>query len=356
MAQPGHRGATLTDELGQRFVRFAERECRGVSTLYERLALGIADDPELLAIAARARPDQPPPNLLLAAVHLLLLKGAHHPLAAYYPSISPSADPYADAFPAFRDFCLQQREPLIALLDTRIVQTNEVRRSACLLPAFGKVARRFGRPLALVELGASAGLNLLFDRYQFDYGDGRQYGDVASPVLIVCASHGHRVPPLPRQLPKVAWRVGLDLHPVDLRDPEEALWLRALVWPDHRIRAAVLERAIEVARNDPPRLLPGDALELLPEVLAEAPPDAALCVFHTHTLNQLDESARARLTAILEDHATHRDLGRVSIERLGTPEPPRLELVTYASGQRTEQHLANCDPHGGWIDWVAGDD
>jgi hypothetical protein len=209
-----------TETHAQRFERFAEQECRGVSPLYERLSLGIAADPELLALAAHAGAGQPAPNLLLAAVHFLLLKGARHALSAHYPSVRrPSArgapaplDELGEPYPAFRSFCDEHAATLQHLISTRLVQTNEVRRSACLLPAFGLVARRGGdRPLALVEIGASAGLNLLWDRYGYDYGQGRRYGDPHSPVQISCTPRGTSLRPFPQKFPLVVFRARLTL-------------------------------------------------------------------------------------------------------------------------------------------------
>jgi hypothetical protein len=338
------------DELSQRFERFARRECH-VSPLYERLSVGIADDPEVLGIAAQAKPGQPLPNLFLAAVHFLLLRGIPAPLAAFYPSLSPTTAWSADPYPSFRAFCLEHREEILGLISTRLVQTNEVRRCGCLLPAFTHVAQQAeGRPLALVEIGASAGLNLLWDRYGYDYGVGQCYGDPRSPVRIVCEVRGTRRPPLPAMWPRVATRVGLDLHPIDVRDSDAALWLRALVWPDEVGRAKLLQEAMRVAQDHPPRLLAGNALDLLPEVLATIPSDHVPCVFHTHTLNQFPLEARARLSALLTEHAIGQDLYRVSIEWLGKMDP-RLELIAYREGVTAEHSLAYCGSHGEWLEW-----
>jgi hypothetical protein len=340
-----------TDDLSRRFERFARRECH-VSPLYERLSLGIADDPELLAIAAQAKPGQPVPNLFLGAVHYLLLGGAQHPLAHFYPSLSQTASLSADPCPSFRAFCLEYRHDLLELISSRLVQTNEVRRCGCLLPAFTHVTQQAGgRPLALVEIGASAGLNLLWDRYGYDYGSGRRYGNPRSPVQIVCGLRGDRHLPLTAVWPVVTMRVGLDLNPIDVRDPDAALWLRALVWPDEVGRAELLQQAVQVAQQDPPRLLAGDALDILPEVLATIPPDQAECVFHTHTINQFRPEARARLAELLAEHARGRDLYRVSIEWLGKTYP-RLELISYEDSAKTEHLLAYCGSHGEWLEWL----
>jgi len=339
------------DALAQRFERFARRECQ-VSPLYERLSFGIAEDPELLAIAGQARPGQPAPNLFLAAVHFLLLGGVQHPLAAFYPSLSPATPLCADPYRSFRAFCLEHREKILGLISTRLVQTNEVRRCGCLLPAFAVVAaRHYGRPLALVEIGASAGLNLLWDYYGYDYGEGRRCGDPGSAVQIECALRGDRLPPLPVAFPPIATRVGIDLNPIDVCDPDAALWLRALVWPDEAGRAELLQRAVRIAQQHPPRLLAGDALERLPEVLATVPDGQTLCVFHTHTINQFPVEARSILAALLTERATGRDLYRVSVEWLGR-EHPRLECVAFENGVKTESLLGHCGSHGEWLEWL----
>jgi hypothetical protein len=339
------------EELSREFARFSKEVFAHHSTLYSRLALGIADDAEMLALAAHAA-STPVTNLLFAAAQFLLLGGAEHPVAEYYPNLvaSPkSGDPY----PAFRSFCLEHADEMCGILATRRVQTNEVRRCALLLPAFGLVAECAGKPLSLIEVGASAGLNLLFDRYAYDYGEGRTAGDLDSPVRIPCEIRGEKSIPLPPRTPEVASRTGLDLNPLDMRDPESGRWLEALIWPEefaHRV--PLLERAMEVARRKPPKLLRGDALDLLPESIKAAPEDSAICVFHTFTLNQFARKSRERFAATLAEHATERELYRVSVEWLGS-ETPLLKLSTFERGVERETTLARCDDHGEWIQWLA---
>lgn len=134
-----------------------------VSPLYARLARGIAERPRLLELCEGRRPGQPAPQLLFAAVHSLLLSGYDHPLAAFYPTCAddPTDPRVVDPISAFHSFCLSHESRVRDLVATRRGQTNEVGRSAVLLPAFEHVSRAAGRtPLALVEIGASAGLNL----------------------------------------------------------------------------------------------------------------------------------------------------------------------------------------------------
>jgi len=346
-----------------RFVRFATQEACDSSPLYARLSRAIADDPRILTLAAHARPGQPVPNLLFAAAQYLLLQGTASPLADYYPGLAgfdhaPGGCPLSDRldgdpYPVFRSFCNEHEGAIARLLETRRVQTNEVGRAACLLPAFGLVARRAGgQPLTLVEIGASAGLLLLWDRYGYDYGGGPVYGDAASSVRVRCAARGNSRPPIPTPFPSVTYRIGLDLDPVDARDGNQALWLRALVWPEHAQRAALLTRALEMARQDPPPLCAGDALDLLPRLLPAVPSDAAVCLYHCYTLNQWPREARARLSDLLAEHSHRRDLYRVSLESHGAAYP-ELRLAAYQRGVESEGKLARCYAHGAWIEWLA---
>jgi hypothetical protein len=345
------------EALAQRFVRFADQECGDYAPFYDRLARGIARDPELLSIAAHARSGQQAPNLLLAAVHYLLLRGADHPLGAFYPSVAPfAAVPPGDPVPAFRAFCRDHCDALIELVSAGLVQTNEPRRCTVLLPAFATVARLAGgTPLALIEVGASAGLNLLFDRYGYDYGAGRSAGDPDAPVRFTCELRGAVLPPIPAGMPLVAARVGIDLNPIHAADPQATLWLRALVWPEHPERAALLQEVLTLAQHEPPALIAGDALTALPQAIAEAPTDASLCVFHIATLAHFPPEARERFRALIPALARQRDLFWVSSEGSGDAgrRGQYLTILTvFQRGRRAERQLAYSHPHGAWLEWL----
>ena len=342
------------EALAGRFRRFAEAECRGSSPLYEHLASSIAGDETLLSLAGQAPAGQPVPNLFLAAVHLLLREGAPSPLAEFYPSLTLRAASPAAAFPAFREWCLSRADAIRHVLTSRRVQTNEVGRCSYLLPAFTVVAALAReRPLALVEIGTSAGLNLMWDQYGYRYGDGAVCGAQTSSVQLTCALRGERRPPLTPRVPSVARKIGVDLHVIDIGDPDEVRWLEALVWPEHRERALALRSAIAITRERPPELLSGDGLAILPDILEAIPADTPVCVFHTHTVNQFPAEARARLSALLDDAGRSRELYRVSAEWLGTVHP-QLELTAWRGGQADRHLLAYCDPHGRWMEWVDG--
>jgi hypothetical protein len=206
---------TITAEtLSEVFERFARDEFYSSSPLYERLSKGVAQDAELLALAAQCRKGERIPNLLFAAVHYLLLKGISHPLKRFYKSLGGYFDSREDPFPDFRSFCLEQFERIRALVAVRMVQTNEVSRCAGLMPLFVVASKAAaGRPLFLVDLGASAGLNLFWDQYGYLYGDRLEAGDRNSPVQIECALRGLNIPPLPLFFPPLAGRVGVDFEP-----------------------------------------------------------------------------------------------------------------------------------------------
>ena len=197
--------------------------------------------------------------MLLAGAHYLVLSGIDHPLADVYAGRSS-----APVAPLFRDLCLGNSAILLEILNTRTVQTNEVGRSAILGPALTQGAT--SDPVQLVDVGCSAGLNMFCDKYRFDYGEHGVAGPDDSPVHINCRVVGG-MPPVEPALPIIADRIGIELNPPDLTDPDDARWLLACVWPGTgRFRRAAL--AIEMGRPNPPPVLQGDALEVLPGVLA----------------------------------------------------------------------------------------
>lgn len=345
---PGGR----TDEaLAERFRVFAREECSGESGLnvmsptYETLSLAIADDPRLLALARECMVGQPIPNLFFAAVKRLLDDCESDDLARHYARIAEGEPPSERLAESFARFCRRHEPEIVELIRTRRVQTNEIRRCSYLMPAFGRVFMDAGRkPLGLIDVGASAGLNLLWDSYRYRYSDGSRYGPSDSEVVIECESR-NEMPKIPRELPEVVFRIGVDLNPVDLGDDDEYLWMMALVWPDHPDRAALLRAARSIWRANTPRVECGNALEVLPQVLAEVPRDAALCVFHCHTLNQFPPEARATFSEILQRESYGRRLYHVSSEG------EYMQVNRVVGGVSDTILAARRNAHGRWIEW-----
>lgn len=347
---------TDTRELAATFTHFAAKRCGAYAPLYARLGAGIAEDRDLLAIAAGATPGQSPPDLMLAAVHYLLAGDLGDPLARYYPSLT-FAPEAGDAFPDFRRFCLERRGELVELISSRRVQTNEARRCCYLLPAVILAAQLAGRRLALIEPGASAGLNLAMDAYTYDYGTQHRLGDANSPLLLRCRLHGELKPPLHTPIPAIAWRAGVDLNPLDAADPHDAAWLRALVWADHRDRALRLDDALRIAASRPAvPMYAGDAAEQLPVAVAAAPPETSVCVFHTAFLAHFSQVERDRFTRQVLALSARRTIYWIQAEPRRDPTEPRLRLTVCDGGRITQDWpLGHYQPHGAWLEWIAAD-
>jgi hypothetical protein len=315
------------------------------SPLYGRVCEAIVASPALLELAAASL--EPMANLLLAAIHAELLRDPDDELAAYYPTAGGDRAPDDGLRPALERFCEVRRPQLESTLATRHTQTNETSRCSALLPAFASVAD--GRPLAQIEVGASGGLNGLWDHYAYDYG-GRAAGEAGSPLQLDCQLVGPNVPPL--EPPPVVWRAGIDRSPVDLRDEADVRWLRACLWPDQAARHARLEAALQVSReHGPVEVQRGDAVELLPAVIDSAPGDALVCVFHTATLIYFGEEKIAALRRLLAE----RDVvwiggeapGVLAEEDIGPT--PHFALTAGRAGELRQ--LGRMGHHGGWLEW-----
>jgi hypothetical protein len=347
----------------------ADAEFRGHAPLYEAVARGLAGDTELLERLAPLAEPKFVPVLLNAAVHDLVLREPDQPLATIYRTGT------GDPWPPYRALVRDRFDELAEMVGTRVIQTNEVGRSAAVRPALEAVSTRAGRPLALVELGPSAGLNLLADRYAVTYVDAAtdpptqtSVGPPGSPVQLRCELIGPARPPPPAGELVVAWRAGIDRRPVDARDTDARRWLRACLWPGQRERAARLDAALAIARAEPPDLRSGDAVATLPEVLAEAPAhgEAALVVLATWVLAYLADDERAALADVLT--GAGRPVWFVTAEYPGVapwvPAPSRptsagagtgatlVGLALWDGGLVEAQPLAWMQAHGTWLDWL----
>jgi hypothetical protein len=234
----------------------------------------------------------------------------------------------------------------------RPVQTNEVRRSWVLLPCFLEVARRTGADtLDLVELGPSAGLNLVWDRYRYRY-EGGAWGPEDAPLELSGEERGLVPGDLLGLAPRVRSRVGVDREPLDLTTDEGARLLKAFVWADQLDRLERLDRAIGALRSDPPELVRGDVVDELPRLLDRRRPGALTVVFQTAVLGYLSEKGRGRVRDALQEAGGKSPLAFVSAGR------PRddtrswgLRLVIWPGAERA--FLGHADYHGSWLDWNA---
>lgn len=311
---------------------FAENEARGSSPQYERLASAVAESEELVRWLARLPGAKRQPNLLFAAVRFL-------------------GGP-TDSFERFARFIESHSDDLVSTITSRSTQTNEVARCGAFLPLLAEL----DGDIALIEVGASAGLCLFPDRYAYLY-DAVLLGD--SPLEIPIDTAG--TVPVPTRLPTVSWRAGLDLHPLDVADADDIAWLRACIWPEHDERRRHLDLAAVIVSEDPPRIDRGDLRSATLDLIDEAPSDAIKVVFHSAVLAYVDEAGRREFATTMQRVVEERD----DVVWLSNEAPsivsglpaadsatrPLAEGNHFHLGRNGTELIALTDPHGRWVTW-----
>jgi hypothetical protein len=326
--------------------------------LYVELSKSVACESDLLALASCSRLGQVPAVLLFYIVHYLLLRGEKDPLAEFYSSLTSHPAPPSGAPPVFADFCRKHIQEIQLLLQTKLVQTNEVRRCILLLPAIVLASETVdSTPLALIDMGASAGLNLLFDRYGYNYDNRLRCGDLNSPVQLFCTLRGLLCPPIPKIMPKIASRIGIDLNPLDINEYDDCLWLLAQIWPNEsfNLRAERMRVAVELARHSPPRLITGDLVEILPDIISKIPAGQTICLLHSFSFYELSNHDRGRIGSIIKQFAAKRPIISVTLEL----SPDLLTIATvlefssyHTNGEIETRKLARCHNYGEWMEWL----
>lgn len=318
-----------THDLSDRYRAFARHEAHGVSATYESYAISAADNSDLLDRLLDLPDGKQQPNLLFAATrHTVGLPDAGSDFAGHV----------LDAWDDVRPIIL-----------SRSTQTNEPGRCACLLPALAQIEG----PLAIIEVGAAAGLCLLPDQYGYDYGRAKlRATDDRAPIFPCTASDQT---PIPESHPEIIWRAGLDLNPLDVRDAEDMQWLKTLVWPEQTERLSRLEAAISVARRNPPKVIAGDLLEATEALAAQAPREARLVIFHTAVLNYVAPEIRKQFAMLVKD------IGAEWLANEGAhilPEVASANLLEDRPGafvlSCNGRAIARTGPHGQFVDWLSG--
>ncbi|MBV9535431.1 MAG: DUF2332 domain-containing protein [Solirubrobacterales bacterium] len=320
-------------QIATRYRRFAHFGAARRSPVYERITNAIAQDAQILDWLAEMPESKQQPNLLLGAVRFLY---------------GTPEDPHA-----FLSLVHERWDEVAALMRVRSTQTNEPARCATLLP----VLARLPQPMALLEVGASAGLCLLPDRYAYEYD--RAVIEPSMPSRAVAPRFSCRASartPLPRRNVEVAWRAGLDRRPLNLSSDDDVRWLEALVWPGEEYRIPRLRAAIEVARAHPPRLVVGDLRTDVKRLAAEAPADVTLVVYHTAVLAYVGEAEQRAAFA-----RSVAEIGGVWVANEGIESIPGAPRQPFGKPAREDAFLlwvdgepvAWTDSHGTWIDWQA---
>ncbi|SFP89749.1 hypothetical protein SAMN05660464_0046 [Geodermatophilus dictyosporus] len=339
-------------DLAEVYRRFAEAE--GTSPLSARVTVALSGSAEALRALETARARQPAG--VLAALHDLVLAGRAPALAAAYAA----GDGEAAAVAAV-DTLLRTPDAVAA---RRPVRTVETARCAVLYPAVVEAARRAGADaVGLVDVG-SVGLDHHLDRLGITYSTGQVLGDPSSPVQLSASVVGNR--PVPATaVPEVVARVAVDPDPVDVTDADDARWLRACVAPDQAERAARLEAELALMRADPPQLVRGDAVEVLPDAVGRVPDGALPVVTTTWALSRYPLESRLRFLHRLDEAAAGRAVAWVSVEGVGVaPAVPTLG-DRRASGHSTigvavlggsvlhAEAVGRCWSRGRLLSWLA---
>jgi hypothetical protein len=296
------------------YARAATRDLVGHSALHVAWAAGVAADDDVLALLDRLPRERRQPSLIFSVATWL---GAE-------------ASDYAE----FRTWLVENWPAVEAAARERRTQTNEVGRCAPLVAALARIPG----PLALLEVGAAAGLCAIPDRYAYRFGDAPVLG-TGEPV-IACAVDGAGL--APQTLPDIRWRLGLDLHPLSAADAADAAWLEALVPLDRPDRRERLRAALATARRDPPRVIRGDALEDLADAAAGAPADLTLVVVSLGTLVYLPPEAREEFPRAVESIGAR----LVTLEQSGIADPADPALAGRFVLAIDGDVIAESSPHG----------
>ncbi|WGL52687.1 DUF2332 domain-containing protein [Nocardioides sp. BP30] len=259
------------------------REVGADSATFRSWAEAVVEDPEVVAWIGSLPGIKQQPNLVFAA--------------ARWHGV-PAPGPYRN----LREALLADGAagPIRATILARATQTNEVGRLATLVPAFARIAaeqEQPGRPLALLEAGASAGLCLYPDRWGYAWQTDTGEVLLGAEPRLSCRVKG--TAPLPAELPSIGWRGGIDLHPLAVTDADQMGWLEQLVWPEHDDRRTRLRQAVGVARDDPPRLVAGDLIAELPRMVREASGHGTVVVFHSAVIAYLEPAERERFDRLM---------------------------------------------------------
>ncbi|TDW23183.1 DUF2332 domain-containing protein [Kribbella kalugense] len=312
-------------------------------------------------------PDAPPGLEPVAAAGLesVAAAGLRRPAGSGASESGVGLGADADLAAVAVDTLVRMTEAVVSIAVRRKVRANEVGHHAVLYPAISEVARRVGaNTVGLIDVGCSAGLNLNVDRVGITYGNGQSLGDPSSAVQVSASIVGDRpVPAL--TVPEVVARIGIDLDPIDVTDADEARWLRACLPPDQPERIARLEAELTLAATNPPLLLQGDAIELLPDALARVPADALPVVTTTWALSDLPLESRLRFLQLLDEAATDRPVAWVSVEGVGVaPSIPTfgdrrasghsiIGLAVFDHSSLHAEAVGRCWLRGQMLAWLA---
>lgn len=282
----------------------------------------------------------------LGAIHRLALMGEAPAVAQFYPSCGGAADVEL-AWEAVKELIVMRKEDISHLV-TRPVQTNEVGRSAALLGGFLLVARETELPLRILEIGASAGLNLRWDHYRYEAA-AWEWGS-QSPVTLP----NFLIPPPFEDPVEVVERLGCDVDPVDPISEEGQLTLKSYVWADQPRRLQLLEAALETARRVPVEVQRRNAGEWVSEQVSTCGSGVATVLFHSVVSQYLSGQEQLEIESLLAEAAGRATAAAPFAWLSFEPGQDRFEVRLRLWPNGVDEVLAHALPHGDEVRWVAG--
>ena len=325
------------------------------SEIYAYLATNVSKEQKLLEMVTKNnKNNQLPPLILFGPVHYLLLKGYDHPLKNYYPTITgtPVTD-YNGFYELFQDFCQKNSQEIIQLMQTKIIQTNEVRRSTVLLTGFNWIINREKKSnLSLIEIGCSAGLNLYWDKYCYKYEE-KSIGINPCNFILDIQVKGDFRPDLDLKSVQIIDRFGIDLNPLDLKNEEDGLWLQALIWPEQLKRLHNLQKAIKISGNELKTLFKGNAALELPKIINKTNKESILVIYQSFAFYLFSDKDKQTIQDYLIEYSKNRQIYLLSMEWQGV-EGKRtfLKVDHFKQGNMESFILAECHHHAKWIKWL----
>lgn len=317
----------------ERYRVFSQIDAHDLSPSYIRSAVAIAADPAMLEyIDSLPRPKR-------------------H--AGFLFSVARFLETPLDDYDTFKQHLIAHWDEVQRIAVERTMQTNDPARMLSLLPVLAQIEG----PIALIEVGASAGLLLNGDRYSYQYDDGPWLHPADGPSAVRLRAETEGDLPVPTRMPEIVWRAGIELNPLDLTDATDVAWLMALLWPDDPKRVEAVREAVEIMRRHPVEVVQGDLNDELMSVAQRAPEDATLVVMHSAVLSYLTQRDADRFVEKVDT------LGAVWIANELADVVPGVELPPQPGESKPFSFIvakngvpvAQTHPHGAWVRWLDED-
>jgi len=315
------------------------------------LSKSIADDAELLQMCLKVRSGQLAPNLLFGAVNYLLLKSKESPLSSIYAKVSKGGSLSGSEFETFKYFCIENKRDIQIIVEKRTVQTNDVQRCGIFVPAILSISDKYElKEIEFIDVGASIGLHLWWDMYSYHYPELIISGDKKEASLIIKPKYFGKWPGnLSAHIPRVLHRQGIELDLLDINNPDDELWLEALIWPEHPNRLERFKKALEYAKKNRPPVEQGNAKEILPNTLCER--NSPVLLLWSFSANQIFEDGLQGVYSILRSFAGKRLIFTMCLGYIESKTHPSFIVSHVTSTGEEIIYRAKTDLYGDHVEY-----